>query len=110
MKRFFIIFLLLCAASILLVACGGEKNSTVSPGAHVWNFEVATQDVAVFDPATRTKAICELKPGDLLPVIADDNGVWTIQSSVFTAEYRVQCPNGRAAWVRETQGKLVQIE
>lgn len=110
MKRFFIIFLLLCAASILLVACGGEKNSTVSPGAHVWNFEVATQDVAVFDPATRTTAVCRLNPKDLLPVIADDNGVWTIQSSVFTTDYRVQCPGGRPAWVRASQGELVPIK
>lgn len=109
MKRL-VVFIVAFLILPTLVACGGGKNSDVSANAHVWNFLVETKDVAVFDPATRTKAICELRPGDILPVIADENGVWTIQSSVFTTEYRVQCPNGRAAWVRETQGKLVQIE
>lgn len=109
MKRALFLFLLVLVASTMATACGGGNNSDVSANAHVWNFEVATEDVAVFDPATRTKAVCELRPGEVLPVVADDNGVWTIRSSLFTREYRISCPSGRPAWVRESQGELIPI-
>lgn len=109
MKRAFL-FLIGLVAITTLAACGGGNNSDVSANAHVWNFKVATDDVAVFDPATRTEAVCQLQPGDILPVVANDDGVWTINSSVFTTEYRIKCPNGKPAWVRETQGKLVPID